>query len=188
MKTNKLFTGGLVAMKVPRAPRGTIPTGSRELGLGQIVQNIGGGPGLAPAGFIGGATSQSEWYFYWALTQLRGPEGLEGRWDYQSGQQGGRRVVGGSILDFTCYENEYIIGIRIQTFYFHLAAPGGAYKVADDLQQKIHLQDGTDLYIVDVYEQDYIHDESGDAVMREARRALSLIEEYNPRSAGLVRP
>jgi hypothetical protein len=188
MKTNPLFTGGLAAMKPPRAPRGTIPTGSRILGLGFDVPTIGGGPGMAPAGFIGGATSQSEWYIYWALTEIRGPEGDEGRWDYQSSTQGGRHIVGGSVVDFTAYENQYIIGIRIQTFYFHLASPEGSYKQASDLEQKVHLQDGTDMYVVDVYEQDFIHDPSGEAAKREVLRALSLIEEYNPRSAGLVFP
>jgi hypothetical protein len=186
-KTN-LFTGGLAAMKEPRAPRGTIPTGSRALGLGQTVPNVGGGPGLAPAGFIGGATSQSEWYIYWALLQIRGPEGDEGRWDYQSSTQGGRHLVGGSVVDFTIYEDQYIIGVRIQTFYFHLANPAQSYKQADDLEQKVHLQDGTDMIIIDVYEQDLIHDESGEAAKREILRALSLVEEYNPRLSGLTRP
>lgn len=188
IKQNGLFTGGLVKLKAPRPPRGTIPTGSRILALGQQVPTIGAGPGLAPEGFVGGTTSQTEWYVYWALEQIRGPEGEVGRWDYQSSMLGGRHMVGGAVIDFVLYEDDYQIGLRIQTFYFHLASPQGSYKQSSDLEQKIRLNDGTDLYVVDIYEQDYIHDESGEAVKREVIRAMSLIEEYNPRSAGGVRP
>ena len=187
LRPNSLFTGGLAKMKEPRAPRGIMPTGSSILALGQQVPKIGGGPGAAPQGFIGGTTSLSEWYIYWALEQVRGPEGEVGRWDYQSSQQGGRHIVGGSVLDFLLYEDDYQIGIRIQTFYFHLASTDGSYKQSSDLEQKVRLQGGTDLYIVDVYEQNYIHDESGEAAKREVIRAMSLIEEYNPRSVGAVR-
>lgn len=186
---SNLLMGGLIKMKPPRPPRGTLPTGSRILGIGQDVPNVGGGPEAFLRTFNeGGATSQSEGYIYWALLQVRGPEGDEGRWDYQSSTLGGRHVAGGAVIDFTMYENDYEIGIRIQTFYFHLASPEGSYKQADDLEQKVRLQDGTDIYVVDVYEQNYIHDPSGRAAIQQIVEAMSLVEEYNPRSSGLVRP
>jgi hypothetical protein len=187
LKTNGLFTAGLAGLKPPRPARGTTPTGSRILGLGQEPIVIGYGPGDAPAQFRGGTTSISEWYIYWALEQVRGPEG-EANWSYQQSFLGGRRVTGGAIVDFVLWEKGYAIGLRIQTFYFHLASPLQSEKQAADLEQKVALQDGTDLYVVDIYEQNYIHDPSGTAAKRQVVLAQELVEYYNPRSSGEVRP
>jgi len=184
VKFNKLFTGGLAALKPPREPRGIAPTGSRVLGLGKDVKNVGGGPGDAPAGFVGGTTSLSEWYIYWALLQVRGPEGDEGAWAYQESFLGGRHIIGGAVVDFILYEDDYYIGLRIQTYYFHLASPEGSVKQANDLEQKIRLQDGNDLIIIDIYEQNFIHDDSGQAAIEQVLKAMQLVEEYNPRLTG----
>lgn len=187
LATNALFTKGLDGLKPPRPPRGTIPTGSRALGLGQVQVVIGYGPGDAPEQFRGGTTSISEWYIYWALEQIRGPEG-EGDWSYQQSFLGGRRIYGGAIVDFVLWEKGYAIGLRIQTFYFHLASPLQSIKQATDLEQKVALENGGDLYVVDIYEQNYIHDPSGNAAKRQVILASELVESYNPRSTGDVRP
>jgi hypothetical protein len=188
MKLNKLFTGGLAELKPPREPRGIAPSGSRVLGLHRTIQVIGAGPGEAPAGFVGGTTSLSEWYIYWALMQVRGPEGDEGRWAYQESFLGGRHIVGGAVVDFILYEDDYYIGLRIQTYYFHLASPEGSVKQSADLEQKVRLQDGTDILIVDIYEQNFIHDNTGRAAIEQVIKAMQLVEEYNPRTTGDVYP
>jgi hypothetical protein len=176
------FTGGLGILKPPKIPRSIMPTGSSILGLGQKVQTTGG-PGLAPDGFIGGTNSQSEWYFYWACLQVIGPEG--DKWGYQQSFLGGRHIPGGAVVDFVIYQNEYTIGIRIQTFFFHLGSVDQSYKQADDLEQRIRLE-ANGLRVVDVYEQNFIHDESGKAAIREVVMAMELAEQWNPLASGLV--
>lgn len=166
----------------PNVGSTVIPRGSRLVQRAMDVERIGAGPGQAPVGFVGGTTSLSEWYIYWALFKLLGPEGDQ--WAYQESFLGGRHLPGGAVVDFVIYQADLEIGVRIQTFYFHMAA--GSWKQASDIEQRIALGKLYDMQIVDVYEQDYINDESGQAALKVMREVLAGIEHFNPLATGLV--
>jgi hypothetical protein len=162
-----------------RFPRAVIPRGPDILGIGRVIYV--GGPGEAPPGFVGGTTSLTEWFVYWALDKLLGPEGID--WDYQSGFLGGRHVPGGAVVDFVVYQPVYNIGIRVQTFYFHLAA--NSYKQFYDFEQKLNLEQNG-LRVIDVYEQDFIYDRTGQAVLQVVRDAIAGRERSNPLATGFI--
>lgn len=183
-KRSGLFTGGLAALKPPKPPRAVFPQGPEVLGISLGPIQVGG-PGVAPAGFIGGTNSQSEWYIYWALTKILGPEGYI--WSYQQSFLGGRHLPGGAVVDFVVYYELYAVGMRIQTYFFHEASLMGSYKHASDLEQRISLTDNG-LIVVDIYEQNFIHDATGKAAIQQVLRAMQLVEEFNPRATGTVRP
>ena len=159
-----------------------LPIGPRYLAQDYVHPQQIGGPGQPPAGFIGGTNSVSEWYIYWALTKILGPEG-EG-WTYQSSYLGGRRIRGGAVVDFVVFTPRYNIGLRVQTFYFHLAA--GSIKQSSDLEQRIALE-SYGLRIVDIYEQDFIGDPTGQSAIRVVLNALNGNESANPRTYGILR-
>lgn len=171
-------------LKAPRFPRAVVPTGPSVLQLNKKPAYVGG-PGNAPEDFIGGATSLSEWYIYWALLKILGPEGDQ--WAYQESFLGGRYMPGGAVVDFVVYQGEILIGLRIQTYYYHTGSPGGSVKHSSDLEQKVSLEENG-MYVIDIYEQNYIHDETGQAAIQQVLMALELVEEFNPRATGQVRP
>jgi hypothetical protein len=168
--------------QAPTPDNNRIPTGPRYIYADTSNPLHSSGPGPPPPGFIGGTNSVSEWYIYWALTKLLGPEGRE--WTYQSSYLGGRRMKGGAVVDFVVFTPRYNIGLRIQTFYFHLAA--GSYKQASDLEQRVNLEH-QDLRIIDIYEQDFIGDKTGQSAIRVVQMALNGNEAPNPRAYGIVR-
>src|SRR6187455_711622 len=65
--------------EVPERRQGIRTYGPKELGL-QAAPQLVGGPGDPPPGFVGGTTSISEWYLYWAFEKVLGPEGPD--WQY----------------------------------------------------------------------------------------------------------
>lgn len=160
--------------------RSLMPTGPFVLGLGlkPIVQ---GGPGEPPAGFVGGTTSKSEWYMYWAYEILLGKEGEF--WGYQQSFLGGRHNPGGAVADFVLYMPKQNIIVRLQTWRFHFAL--GAEKIATDMEQKINLFSpfGEEI-VVDVYEQDFIWDETGKAVLEVCKDSIEGREWNNPLATG----
>jgi hypothetical protein len=91
---------------------------------------------------------------------------------------------GGAVVDFVIFTPRYNIGIRIQSFFFHLAA--GAEKQSSDFSQRVNLE-AYGLQVVDVYEQDFIHDLTGNAARRLIRMALAGQEMPNPRAYGILR-
>ncbi len=124
-----------------------------------------------PELFGGGTVSSWEGYFYWALSQkdVRGPEGAEGRWTYQSvvRNQGGK--LGQATPDFIIsvdYGKD--IACRIQT-YFHLQL--GSEKVASDIEQVFFLQEEYD--VVDAFGELFIHDPTGAAAKKAARQVIA---------------
>ena len=172
-----------------RFPRGLTFQGFEELGLRENPATIGDGPGEPPHGFVGGTTSRSEWFLYWAFTKLLGPPGTGARdytWEYQQSFQGGRHIPGGAVVDFVIYTPMYTVLCRLVSFYFHFAAGSG--KQASDLEQRIRLSESSDnsLVVIDVYEEDFIHDETGEAALRVASLAISGIEMPNPIATGMV--
>lgn len=156
--------------------------GPEVLGLGLKTIQTKQGPGEPPPGFVGGTTSRSEWWVYWALTKLLGPEGEA--WTYQQSYQGGRHIPGGSVVDFVVYMPLQTILIRLQTYRFHFAL--GNAKQSRDIEQKFALSDEQDSIVVDIYEQDFIGDESGRAVLMIVNEAINGIERSNPLATGLV--
>jgi hypothetical protein len=170
------------AFQPPTPDNSRIPTGPRYISIDLNYPIHASGPGHPPPGFIGGTNSISEWYIYWALEKILGPEGHG--WTYQSSYLGGRRMRGGAVVDFVVFTPRYNIGLRIQTFYFHLAA--GSYKQANDYEQRINLEQ-QELRIIDIYEQDFIGDRTGQSAIKVVLMALNGQEAPNPRTYGIVR-
>ncbi len=163
--------------------RSLAPWGFRELGLGFAPQRDGEGPGDPPAGFVGGTTSKTEWYVYWAYLILLGPEGVS--WTYQESFAGGRHIPGGAVADFVLYMPAQNIIVRVQTWRFHFAS--GGEKIQTDIEQKVSLHSvwGEEI-VVDIYEQHFIHDETGRAVLEVCKDAMAGIEWPNPLAVGIV--
>jgi hypothetical protein len=155
-----------------------------ERGATEGNRGVGFGPGEPPEGFVGGTTSRSEWYVYWAMTKLMGPEG--NNWAFQESFLGGRYIPGGSVADFVAYTSVGQIIMRVQSFYFHTSED--SFKQGYDIRQKtstIAAYAG-DLQVIDLWEQDFIHDPSGRAVIEVVQDALAGIERRNPIASGLV--
>lgn len=165
------------------------PRGPEHLHLGQHpIRNSG--PGEPPVGFVGAHTSRTEWWFYWALaTILDDPQDPRtppftgsrvGAWFYQVQEQGGR-VPAGSVSDFQIKTPTGWIIVRLDTERWHIFA--GPNQQMKDLFLKTHIKTGK---VITVYEQDFITDESGEAVCRVAALALKGIEMPNPIRTGLA--
>jgi hypothetical protein len=146
--------------------------GPRLLGLERQPHRFGG-PGPPPPGFVGPTTSLSEWIVYWAIARalndptpehVRNPPFFGGRdWAYQSGVEGGRRIRGGSVVDYIVYLPGEQVGIRLQTWRFHEAA--GPKKQAYDVVQAEQLS--RFMVVKDLYEQDIgLNDPSGATAVR----------------------
>jgi hypothetical protein len=161
--------------------RAFAPWGFRELGLGFAPIREGEGPGEPPVGFVGGTTSKTEWFVFWAFEILMGPMGVN--WTYQESFQGGRHVPGGSVADFVLYMPMQTIIVRVQTWRFLFAS--GAEKHQTDIEQKIALHSiwGEEI-TVDIYEQHFIRDESGQAVLEVCKDAMAGVEWPNPMAVG----
>lgn len=163
--------------------RSLMPWGPRELGLGLTTANQGSGPGEPPAGFVGGTTSKTEWYVYWALEKILGPEGYT--WSYQQSYQGGRHVPGGSVVDFVIYNPKQTILCDVQTWEFHFAQ--GSQKMSRDFEQREGLGVvGGEEIVVNVYEQYFINDPSGKAVMSVMLDCIAGVEWPSPVSTGIA--
>lgn len=157
--------------------RSLAPWGFRELGLGLAPINEGEGPGEPPLNFVGGTTSKTEWWVFWAFTNLIGPVGYQ--WTYQESFAGGRHIPGGAVADFVLYMPRQTIIVRVQTWQFHFGQ--GSEKIQTDIEQKVSLMTPFGEYIVvDIYEQHFIHDETGKAVMEVCKDAMAGIEWPNP--------
>lgn len=153
------------------------------------------GPNEPPAGFLTYTNSRSEWWVYWALAKITGfpsdprkppYEGWPGLWAYQKPFDGGRAIKGGQVLDFIVYDTATASGsiaLRIQTERYHIMTD--AAKQATD---RILLTRLAGTYrVVDLYEQDFMGDPSGQAVIIETKRALYGGRTSNPTSAGQAR-
>lgn len=162
--------------------RSLSPWGFRELGLGLAPVREGAGPGPPPVGFVGGTNSATEWMVYWAFTKLIGPEGVD--WTYQESFAGGRHIPGGAVADFVLYMPRQEIIVRVQTWRFHFAL--GSDKIETDIDQKINLTIFGEVITIDVYEQTFINDPSGAAVLAVCADAMKGIEWPNPLATGMA--
>lgn len=182
----------MATTKLPRPPHlkrlPTLPKGPRwfqELQRGQVV----GGPGDPPPGFVTNTTSKSEWWFYFGMAKATGdpedprkPPYFGGRnWDYQRIYDNlGAGSLATASVDFIYYAPYEIIGIRIQTFQYHIGTTP-EQKGYDYLQlQRL----GKRMRVVDVIEQRFINDPTGQAAVIAAKESLGFIRTLNPLDAG----
>lgn len=152
------------------------------------------GPGNPPNGFLGGQNSATEWVVYWAMWQVfkepgdvrQGPfsGSPTGKWSYQAFFQGGRRVRGGSVIDFLVYAGVGTsIAIRVQTERYHIFVDSATK--AYDRMQVTNL--GKETEVVDLYEQDFIGDRTGTACILALKNIVSGMHEADPTVGGTAR-
>jgi hypothetical protein len=130
---------------------------------------------------VRGTTSITEGMVYWALEKLLGPEGDS--WVYQESRMGGRHLLGGAVIDFIVYVGNLSIGIRVQTYRFHMNAD--PRQKAHDQSQLWALSDPRTI-IIDIFEQDFIDDMTGQAVIRVVHEAITGQQRINPLASGFV--
>jgi hypothetical protein len=159
-----------------------------------------GGPGVPPPGFVGGQNSASEWVWYWASFKATSPN-LDPRlsgppfygndvFGYQKAELGSHtRALGSAVADFLYRLGSTLLIVRLQSAFFHLMAP--AAKQALDSIQLVNLlgmQAGANTVdVVDIYEQSFLGDETGQAAVILCKETLGLIRHVDPLSAGVAR-
>lgn len=171
--------------KLPGPPKA--PTGPRFVPPHEEVM---GGPGEPPEGFLTGQNSLTEWYVYFALAKIfRDPKdprkppyfgGLE--WGYQIARLGGFvRALGSAVVDFAVYQDATILGIRVVTERFHIFA--NSRTQANDAIQRASLE-ANGLRVVDLYDHQILGDPSGQKAIIHLKQVLQRIEQVNPVLAG----
>ncbi|RTL29502.1 MAG: hypothetical protein EKK55_03390 [Rhodocyclaceae bacterium] len=159
-------------------------------GIGHASKKIVG-PGEPPDGFVSATTSSTEWIWYWASAKVyddppdpRIPPYWGGaQWGYQIANTGGRAAIFGSVIDFVYYMPSATVGIRIQTKRYHEETT--PQQKAYDLAQRNALS--RYVTIVDVYEQDFIADRTGEAACRRVVDALGGKRRMSPGKFGFSR-
>lgn len=166
----------------PRTPEGTGRLRSRG------PQVLGGGAyedtpleAFLRAWVSSGTTSESEGFIYFALEKLLGPEGVQ--WVYQESRLGGRHRLGGAVVDFIIYLAGLSVGVRVQTYRFHMNVSPS--QQAYDKNQLIALSDPSTM-IIDVFEQQYIQDRTGQAAIRLMLEIINRQWRPNPLGTGMV--
>lgn len=184
-RNSPLLGQNLPAIFTPPAPGPLNPRdrsyGPAVLGLASDPEVVGG-PGDPPVGFIGGTNSLSEWYFYWAMEKILGPEGIN--WVYQDPWMGGRQQQGGAVVDFVIRSRlGRRIGIRIQTYRFHFNTD--AFQQARD-EEQLRALHGPDFIVIDIFEQQFIDDDTGQAAISLVLEAWNERQRPNPLATGFV--
>lgn len=164
------------------------PRGPEHLKLGVRPARIGLGPGEPPPGFVTAHTSKEEWWLYWAFSKVyndpvdpREPPftgSRVGEWFFQVAEQGGR-VPAGSVSDFQLKTPLGWIIVRLDTERWHIFA--NANVQMRDLFLKTHIRTGK---VITVYSQDFIHDDTGEAVCKVAALATKGVEMPSPIRSG----
>lgn len=161
-----------------------LPTGPRMFRpLPLDEQPIRPGPGEPPPGFVNARTSRTEWFIYWGLATIfknpvdpRQPP-FFGGWPDWTFQQALDDV--GAVLDFIINNpgnGMNTVALRVVTEYWHLYTSN--QKQASDEMQK----DALSAYytVIDVYDQDFINDPTGQATIVTLKNVLGMIERPNP--------
>lgn len=138
--------------------------------------------------FVGAHTSLSEQMIYKALGRVTGdpphpekpPYSGGVNWSYQDPLLGGRMTRGGSVCDFLVHWNAEDVCIRLQSERYHVTAEMA--KRVDELFEKTH-GDRT----IDIYEQDFVGDCSGEAACRVVSDALAGRDAPDPGYRGTAR-
>jgi hypothetical protein len=129
------------------------------------------------------STTFDEGVFYWALLQLRGPEGPEGGWQYQTGVRPGGQKVGGATVDFVIdvYDGKPI-ACRIVTPYHEggFVFAGPEKEASDELQIFTLEEQGYE--VIDAYSKLWMSDQTGLAALHVAQRVLDKDPSFNPNS------
>jgi hypothetical protein len=176
---------------MPRGPRWQ----TRIRTLGKHL----GGPGKPPADFVQGTTSSIEWVVYWGLFKILAPTrdprqgpywGLHGVFRYQKAFNEGRRMRGGSVLDFLVEYGPSVrqpVGIRLQTTRFHEQAPAQQLMMDRIRRQRLSAQMIViDLWDYEILEQDGTPGNGSKAIVA-IKRALGMIETTSRLSLGNAR-
>lgn len=162
--------------------KGTITSyGPAIMGL-QFKTPQASGPGAAPYGFVTGGRSASEWPLYWALEHLLGPE-WKGGWEYQGHSASNAQVRGFARVDFIIFQPEVDKGVRVQAYRFHLNVD--AAKQAYDEEQYLATHNKY-FRVIDVWEQDYLNDETGQAAIQLMLQVINGVERINPLSGNFT--
>ncbi len=140
--------------------------------------------------FVGAHTSLSEQMIFKALARVLGdpanpekPPYVGGvNWTYQDPLQGGRLTVGGQVCDFLVNHNNTEICIRLQSERYHVFAD--IAKRMDELFEKTH----PTAFVIDIYEEDFVADCTGEAACRVVADALALRESGDPGYRGTTQP
>jgi hypothetical protein len=177
---------------LPRMPHVPVfPKGPKFLQQQQGTDRVSG-PGAPPPGFITPTNSISEWVIYWALAKVIGfpadPRvgpfvGWPGLWTYQSPFEGGRAAGGGQVIDFVVFGPAGVVGataIRIQTERYHILTDSAKQMTDFILAQRL----AGIFRVVDLYEQDYIRDQSGQAAIVTLKQGLFGGAASSPLRAG----
>lgn len=175
-------TPGLNLQKI-RKPA-AIPQGPRNIARIMKVQRDESWT-TPPTGFLYAKNSVTEWMVYRALAVIfNNPEdpgtgpylGGWPDWTYQSGQGQG---AGSAVVDFVVYRPGFggrNTGLRVVTEYFHIFT--SAMKQYTDEMQKENLERTMD--IVDLWDQDFLNDPSGQAVIKVVKAAIGLMDRADP--------
>ena len=129
------------------------------------------GPGEPPVDFLSGKTSKPEWMLYWGMSKVHGVP-VDPRIGPYEGDHGGiwayqryfpiLGITGKTNVDFVYYGGGYWIGIRLQSEKHHLMTDA-AQQVLDEYLGSHN--PGLD-QIVDVFEQHFLSDPTGDAACK----------------------
>ena len=179
------------AQRPPRLARASrMPirkTGPKFLQLGREPV-YATGPGQPPPGFVGPSTSAHEWPWYWASKRVFDPdddplrppfEGGHG-WDYQRPEHQFLRLV--TAVDFVYFLPGQMIGVRIQTPFFHRGVEKGAF---DDAQAR---NLSRFMIVRDVFSQDFVQDRTGEAAIKLLIDTLGGRARLNPFKVGTFYP
>lgn len=169
---------------LPKGPRGRslINYGPAVAGMQYKTAQASGPNALPDDMFMGNQRTLSEKYLYWALLKLLGPE-WEGRWEYQGHSAANSQVRGFARVDFIIFGSRYDIGVRVQTYRFHMNVD--PRKQAYDEEQLLALT-GRYFTVIDVFEQDYIHDDTGQAAIQVMLEVINNRQRQNPLATGNV--
>lgn len=159
------------------------PTGMRFVPQGEQIM---GGYGEPPAGFLNGQNSVTEWIAYWALARIfQNPKGDDVRsgpfiggwpdWSYQV-KFSANTTSGRTAVDFVINQGATTIGIRIQTERYHIFTSSRIQ--AYDSLQRFNLEKGME--IVDIYDNELLGDPSGQKAIIAMKRAIGRLENINP--------
>lgn len=154
--------------------------GPRFLGLFQLPRGVPDWCVPWPE-FVGAHTSLTEQMIYRAIAKVTGDPPHPERppytggvnWSYQDPLLGGRMSKGGQVCDFTIRWGTEEVCIRLQSEYWHVQAEMA--KRIDELYEKSHGD-----RIVDIFEQDFVGDCSGEAACRVVANALAGRETGDP--------
>lgn len=160
----------------------TVNYGPAVAGMQYKTRQASGPDSLPDTMFFGNQRTRSEKYLYWALLKLLGPE-WEGRWEYQGHSSANSQVRGFARVDFIIFGSRYDIGVRVQTYRFH--GNVDPFKQTYDIEQFLALHTRY-FQVVDVFEKDYIHDETGQAAIQVMLEVINNRQRINPLAAGNI--